>query len=323
MILSIAGSPVILATVVLIIAVIGYGLARSRAMARAQGDARKLHSLPNYYGMTAAMAASIPALGVLVIWLLIQPMLVQNALMPLLPPEIAADSGRTSLALSDVSRVANGLDRAVAEGLLDARAITDLHDDPGGLRETLGSIGVALGSEVAPFVLAAAQKSRGLDARVDLLRAAVVVLLALGGLVVAVRAASPEFRARNVVERGMLALLILAASLAILTTVGIVLSMLFESINFFRLHPWQDFFLGDKWAPNFRGDSDLSILPLLWGTLYISFIGSSPCWWRCLLDCSPRSISANMRGQTCARSPNHCWRSSQASRPSSMAFSRC
>ena len=69
-----------------------------------------------------------------------------------------------------------------------------------------------------------------------------------------------------------MALLILAASLAILTTVGIVLSMLFETVNFFGLHAWSDFFFGSTWAPNFRGDSELSILPLLWGTLYISAI---------------------------------------------------
>ena len=48
--------------------------------------------------------------------------------------------------------------------------------------------------------------------------------------------------------------------------------MLFETLHFFRMHPWTDFFFGPTWAPNFRGDSELSILPLLWGTLYISFI---------------------------------------------------
>jgi phosphate transport system permease protein len=100
----------------------------------------------------------------------------------------------------------------------------------------------------------------------------VVLILALAGLFYAVRKSVPKFRARNVVERGVLALLILAASLAILTTVGIVLSMVFESMNFFRQHPWQDFFFGANWAPNFRGNSELSILPLLWGTLYISII---------------------------------------------------
>ena len=115
--------------------------------------------------------------------------------------------------------------------------------------------------------------------------AAAVLLIALAGLALAVRAADPDFRARNIVERGIMVLLIVAASLAILTTVGIVLSMLFESINFFRLHDWKDFFLGPKWAPNFRGDSDLSILPLLWGTLYIScLLYTSP---------SPRDLSTS------------------------------
>jgi phosphate transport system permease protein len=48
--------------------------------------------------------------------------------------------------------------------------------------------------------------------------------------------------------------------------------MLFETVNFLRLHAWQDFFFGLNWAPNFHGDSELAILPLLWGTLYISAV---------------------------------------------------
>jgi len=79
-------------------------------------------------------------------------------------------------------------------------------------------------------------------------------------------------RARNAVERVIRGLLLVAALIAILTTLGIVLSMLFESISFFRQYPIADFFFGTNWAPNFRGNSDLGILPLLWGTLYISFI---------------------------------------------------
>jgi phosphate transport system permease protein len=99
-----------------------------------------------------------------------------------------------------------------------------------------------------------------------------VIGLAALGACAAIFVTRADFRARNAVERGVLALLILAASLAILTTLGIILSMLFESINFFRLHPWTDFFFGPEWAPNFRGNSSLSILPLLWGTLYISLV---------------------------------------------------
>ncbi|MEH6645720.1 phosphate ABC transporter permease subunit PstC [Sulfitobacter sp.] len=265
-------NPMTLTLIVIAVAIAGYVLARGRAMARAGGDARRLHSLPNYYGMTAAMSAAVPALGVLVIWLLAQPMLIQNSVLPILPADVTQSSGTVSLALSDVNRVAEGLDTAVAQGVLDAQAIEALRDDPSSLRSTLAGVGVALGSEVEPYVLAAAERTRSLEARWGLIRAAVVIALALVGLALAVRAADPKFRARNVVERGILALLIIAASLAILTTVGIVLSMLFETMNFFSQHPWQDFFLGDSWAPNFRGNSELSILPLLWGTLYISII---------------------------------------------------
>ncbi|QUJ77671.1 phosphate ABC transporter permease subunit PstC [Sulfitobacter albidus] len=270
--LALLGNALLITVLVLAIAVVGYVMARRRAVARAGGDARALHSLPNYYGMTAAMAAAVPALGVMLLWLLAQPMVIQNAVVPLLPAEVAADAGTTSLALADVDRVANGLDVAVARGVLDAEGIAALRDDPATLRATLSGVGVALGSEVEPFTLAAAQTARALDARYDTVRALVVLALALGGAAIGIRAAGPAFRARNVVERGVLALLITAASLAILTTVGIVLSMLFETMNFFSLHPWQDFFLGGNWAPNFRGNSDLSILPLLWGTLYISVV---------------------------------------------------
>ena len=272
MLVSLLGNPLTLALAVLAIAIGGYGLARGRAMTRAGGDARVLHSLPNYYGMTAAMFSAVPALGVMVIWLLAQPVLVQNAVLPLLPAAVTQTAGDTSLALSDVNRVASGLNLAVAAGVLDAAAIAALRDDPAPLRDVLAGVGVALGSQVAPFTLAAAEKSRALEARGNAIRTAVVIVLALAGALLGIRAADPAFRARNVVERGVLALLVTAASLAILTTVGILFSMVSESVNFFSQHPWQDFFLGGSWAPNFRGNSELSILPLLWGTLYISVI---------------------------------------------------
>ncbi|MGC1495957.1 MAG: phosphate ABC transporter permease subunit PstC [Sulfitobacter sp.] len=271
---SILGFPtaVVLTALVLVIAIIGYGATRTRAMAKAGGDARKLHSLPNYYGMTAAMFAAIPALGVMVIWLLAQPMFVQNAVLPLIPATEITSAGTQSLILSDVRRVADGLDVALSQGALTQAEINAMRDDPAKLRTILGDVGVALGSEVQPYVLAAAQKTRAISAQGRLWMGVTVLVLALIGMGLALRAAGPAFRARNVVERGIMVLLVGAASLAVLTTVGIVLSMLFESINFFRLHDWKDFFLGSSWAPNFRGDSDLSILPLLWGTLYISII---------------------------------------------------
>jgi len=81
---------------------------------------------------------------------------------------------------------------------------------------------------------------------------------------------NPRFKARYYVENIVLGILIAAAGIAIITTLGIVVSMLFETFKFFELHDWKDFFFGYTWAPNFHGDSEMSILPLLFGTLYIS-----------------------------------------------------
>ncbi|MCO4840628.1 MAG: phosphate ABC transporter permease subunit PstC [Rhodobacteraceae bacterium] len=104
------------------------------------------------------------------------------------------------------------------------------------------------------------------------LKSIVVIIVAVLSLFFAMQKVSPEFRARNVVEKFILAALMVCAALAILTTVGIVVSMVFETAHFLNLHSWKDFFFGLDWSPNFHGDSALSILPLLWGTLYISCV---------------------------------------------------
>ncbi len=100
----------------------------------------------------------------------------------------------------------------------------------------------------------------------------VVIGLAVTGLALSLISIKQESRARTYAERWILGLLIFASTIAIMTTVGIVFSMLFETFNFFGQYDWRDFFLSTNWSPNFRGNSDLGIIPLLWGTLYISFI---------------------------------------------------
>ena len=99
-----------------------------------------------------------------------------------------------------------------------------------------------------------------------------IIAAAAAGFLFSILRISPEFRARSHAEGWIKFLLIAASTIAILTTVGIVLSMLFETRNFFSQYDWRDFLFSTEWSPNFRGDSALGILPLLWGTLYISFI---------------------------------------------------
>ncbi|PRY80611.1 phosphate transport system permease protein [Yoonia maritima] len=100
----------------------------------------------------------------------------------------------------------------------------------------------------------------------------VVIALAVTGFALSLIGIKTESRARTFAERWIMGLLIFASTIAIMTTVGIVFSMLFETFNFFEQYDWRDFFFSANWSPNFRGNSDLGILPLLWGTLYISFI---------------------------------------------------
>jgi phosphate transport system permease protein len=100
----------------------------------------------------------------------------------------------------------------------------------------------------------------------------ILIGLAVTGFVLSLLRISTTFRARTASEGWIMGLLIFASTIAVLTTVGIVLSMASETLNFFGQYDVRDFFFSTTWSPNFRGDSDLGIIPLIWGTLYISFI---------------------------------------------------
>ena len=254
------------------LSVIGYILGRQRALASAGGDSRALHSLPNFYGMNVAMSALVPAAAILGVWLLAQPSLINTTVSGSIPASAITEGSSLDLVMSDVKRVAEGLDFAVSSGAMSAADARTLDAGQTDVRATLADIGMALGSDVRPEVLQAAQDYRAMASTGTMAMTIVVLLAALVGFAISYSKTNLHYRARNVVERGVLALLIGAASLAILTTVGIVFSMLFETVNFFGLHDWKDFFFGTVWAPNFRGDSELAILPLLWGTLYISVV---------------------------------------------------
>jgi phosphate transport system permease protein len=259
-------------TIILVLGAIGYMLGRRKAIASAGGDARRLHSLPGYYGTNALILTVVPALLVLAVWLIIQPLVVERSVTGLVPDTIAEEMGSRGLVMTEVRRLAEGLDTAIGAGALSREEVRTLSADLTDIRSRLGEVGVALGSDVTPDVLLAAQEYRSMTATGQTIMTVVVLILAALGLAYAYARTHQEFRARNSVEYAILALLMLASTIAILTTVGIVLSMLFETFNFFELYPWREFFFGLEWRPSFEGGSDLGLIPLLWGTLYVSFI---------------------------------------------------
>jgi phosphate transport system permease protein len=150
--------------------------------------------------------------------------------------------------------------------------LVDMRADLTNVRSRLAEVGVALGSDVAPAVLEAAKSYREFDSIASSVRNVAVIIVALAFAFWAWSRITPKMRARNITETFIKALLMGSSLVAILTTVGIVASLLFESLQFFQLYPASEFYFSTVWNPQFRGGSDFGFLPLLWGTLYVSFV---------------------------------------------------
>jgi phosphate transport system permease protein len=262
----------LLSLIVLVISIVGFVMARARAMKSAGGNARALHSLPSYYGQAAFLFTAVPAFILMVIWLLIQGPMIDARIIGQLGPEVAADATAAQLTMSDVRRIAGGLDAMQEKFDMSNDDLRDMRADLSDVRGRLAEVGVALGGETVPEVFEAAKSYRIAQQTGALAMGITVILAALAGFAIAVMRTNRDYRARNVTEKFILWLFIGAATIAILTTVGIVLSLLSESIRFFSQYPITQFYFGTVWNPQFRGGSDLGMLPLLWGTLYISFV---------------------------------------------------
>ena len=261
----------LLLVLILVLGGFGFVLGRQRAVASVRGDRRALHSLPGYYGWYVALVTATPAFVLMAVWLIVQPMVIAHQVTGMILPEDIASGSSRDLVMTDVRRIAEGMDSFAASGMAEAEIVT-LSQDPAALKTALEGAGVALGAEINPHVAAAAVTYRQDMALGRMWMAALALAVALAGLVLSARRVGPELRSRNLVERYVQVLLVAASLIAILTTAGIVFSLVFESVHFFQLYPAKDFFLSLTWTPKFGGGSDLGIWPLLWGTLYVSFI---------------------------------------------------
>ncbi|WP_275788251.1 phosphate ABC transporter permease subunit PstC [Pararhizobium gei] len=261
--------------ILLIIVLVGLGAyfaGRARAMASANGKLSVLHSLPGYHGVYVAIWAILPAAVVLAAWLIISPFVVESSVRASLPDDVRSQGGATTeLMLGQVMSVANGLRLLSADELA---AVTS----GGNLREALAAKGVPLAGDGAGYMIEAAQKYNALKDGSRWAMSAVTLLIAIAGAFFAMRGIAAPFRARNRVERVMLGALLIASSIAILTTVGIVGSMLSEALRFFNSVSPSSFFFGTVWDPRFAAagaaatEGQFGLLPLLAGTLYIAFV---------------------------------------------------
>jgi len=263
----------LLLLLVLGLAILGFVLGYMRARAIPETAGRP-HSRPGYHGWFVFITTLLPAVFLIALWSAAAPPLINSLVKAELPErELSKSPAELSLTISTVQSLARGME------LLSPGQIAEVRTGKPVLGEMLEAKGVPLASAPLPYLVSAALKQNALTSTSGLLKTVVGLALAIAGLVFGYLRVGHAFRARNNVEGVMLAGLAAASTVAILTTVGIVFSMLFETIHFFQHVPMSNFFFGTVWDPRFSAagqagasEGQFGLLPLLWGTLYISLV---------------------------------------------------
>lgn len=246
------------------IGIVGYFLGRARAASQRTSGTIS-HSLPAYHGWLTFIYAVVPAAIVFFLWTLGSSLLVERAIVSGIPAGI-----EITLASGIVRSAARAIE---ALGLTGATLPSSYAD----LAAMAFARGISLPSDGADYMVALADQANRLARSLGLWGTIIASVLALFGCAYGLSRIAPRARARNHVERVMLGVLVAASSLAIVTTVGIVLSMLGETLHFFSEINPLSFFFGTVWDPRFSaaGSSEagqFGLIPLLAGTLYIAFV---------------------------------------------------
>lgn len=229
-----------------VIAVAAFLLGRMRANAVSTGRG-SMHSLPTYHGLFTACAALIPMLFVAAVVGPLAPHFVEAQAIAALPADLApVDALAEGARLREIVLVADG---QAAAGSMPA--------------------GIVAAGEVYAFWR-------------DVVRWGLLafgIVLGVLGAAWAMSRVSPVYRARNRFEGIVKIFLIACSAVAILTTVGIVFSVFFETLRFFARYPWYDFLFGLQWSPQTAIREDqvgqsgaFGAVPLFAGTTLIMLI---------------------------------------------------
>ena len=238
----------ILISIVLALSTLFYFVAKQRSLrvAKTVGGIHKLHSAPRYYGVVAALLFAVPALMVLGIWLSVDQNIILRIVLTEYFPQLNRDSQVDVDWLTSQIQILAQTDR-----------LPDI--------------------ENAEQLQAAANRYAYLVDFSETLRNAAVLVLGAVISFIFVLFISAKLKARPIAEKIIQGLLIFSSLIAIFTTVGIVLSVLFEAIAFFRKIPITHFLFGLEWSPQIAiredqvGSSGLfGSVPLFAGTLLIA-----------------------------------------------------
>ncbi|HHP7233133.1 MAG TPA: phosphate ABC transporter permease subunit PstC [Desulfobacterales bacterium] len=241
--------PIFLFVSLLLLSTAAYWFGRRRAFSAAGGGdkIRDLHSRPTYYGALTALWSAIPALLIFGFWLACESNIIMHLVISDLPEDLRAlPPDRLNLLMNDIRNLVSG-------------------------NITSGEIG--------PALQAAANHYRNLQTTSHAALAVVAIAMAIGGLLFVRAKITPKLRARNQVETVVKYILIVCSTIAIFTTIGIVLSVLYEAIRFFKAVPITEFLFGLDWSPQMAIRADqvgssgaFGAIPVFLGTALISAI---------------------------------------------------
>ena len=227
----------LLTALIVIVVASGFSIGRIRAERYLIAGGQKFHSRGNYHGYYVAMWGFIPPLLVAGLYVLF------------------AKPTALGLLSSELPEAFHTLSSAELQSYLESVANA-----------------AAMGGYSGSDLVFATVTGRYLELWGSLKGATLALMLAgaVLGIMYARRKVSPAFRARLRVERGAEAFLFLCAVIAIATTVGIVASLLYESLRFFAEVPFTDFLFGTRW--NAQTSAEFGALPLFFGTFMIALI---------------------------------------------------
>ena len=224
-----------------------YRLGMRRSVAVVKGDLSSLHSLPKYHGHLTALWALVPAFLLFGVWTAFDEGLITRWVVADLPEPLRnLPPGRLGLVVNDIRNLVHGN---------------------------------IISGEVTPPIQAAADYYTLMLEHSRDLRTWSVLLLAVAGAGYAFSSIRKHKRARNAVEKALLIFMVVCSTIAIVTTIGIVASVLFESIRFFEQVAVADFLFGLSWSPQtaLRADQvgssgSFGAVPLFLGTFLISLV---------------------------------------------------
>ncbi len=231
----------------LVLSAFGYFFGSRRVMAKANAQGTRSHSRPSYHGLFVALWTGLPALVLVMLWLAVKGPLIDQLVLASLPESFTqgAGSGQMQLYLGKIKQIA---------------------------------VGQVFG-EPDPVLVEAAERMDAWRAMADNATLFGGAGIAAGALALSMRRIGPWFRARPRVERIVTGILIFCSVVAILTTIGIILSLFIEALRFFAKVPWYEFLFGLNWEPQISiredqvaGAGAFGAIPVFTGTLLVALV---------------------------------------------------